>query len=201
MIDCFSAHYIIVGLGNPGEKYTKNRHNIGFRLIDHIRDVYDCSSFRSKDAGLVSEGKIADQRVWLLKPMNYMNRSGNAVRLLAQYYKVPCENIIVLHDDIELGIEQIKIKQGGGHGGHNGLRDIDAQLGKNYWRLRFGVGHPGRKDLVSDYVLNNFSGAEEKIIQPMVQEIAQEFHYIIEKKIEDFLRRLTFRKTSKSLKE
>ncbi len=154
--------WLLVGLGNPGEKYTRNRHNIGFLAADEIAKEYGFSAFKPQFQGLIAQGIIEGQKGYILKPQTYMNLSGQSVLAACQFYKIPLERVCVIHDDIDLEPGKIKLKQGGGHGGHNGLRDIDARLGKNYWRLRVGVGHPGHRDAVSGYVLKDFPKAEEK---------------------------------------
>lgn len=152
---------LLIGLGNPGEKYTQNRHNIGFRAVDTVRSQYQMPSWSSKFQGLISSGTIERQKIHCLLPQTFMNLSGQSAQQACQFYKIPTENVIVIHDDIDLEPGKIRFKQGGGHGGHNGLKSLDSHLGKNYWRLRVGVGHPGHRDLVSPYVLNNFSKEEE----------------------------------------
>ncbi len=159
---------LIVGLGNPETKYQKNRHNIGFMIVDHMADQYGATAFAKKFHGLFAKTSINGEDVGLLKPQTHMNLSGNSVQSACAFFKIKPEDIIVIHDELDIPFSQIKIKQGGGHGGHNGLRDIDAKIGKNYWRIRYGIDHPGDKHMVSAYVLSNFSKQEfeenEKII-------------------------------------
>jgi peptidyl-tRNA hydrolase, PTH1 family len=153
--------WLIVGLGNPGQEYTFNRHNLGFLFIDRLQDVYGGNDFKkNKWNGLMAEGKIADQNCIFLKPQSYMNLSGPSVQGVANFYKIPMDRVIVIHDDLDLIVADIKIKQGGGNGGHNGLKSIDAHLGQSYWRIRLGIGHPGHRDQVSSYVLNNIPKVE-----------------------------------------
>lgn len=166
---------LVVGLGNPGSEYAANRHNIGFRIVDALCAFYAFEPFRLKDFGLMTEGSIEGAKIIALKPQAYMNRSGQAVSAAARFYKIDPENILVIHDDIELKPGLIRVKKGGGHGGHNGLKDIDAHIGKGYWRLRFGVGHPGCRDLVSGYVLGNVPKADEKWAVPLIDDIARAF--------------------------
>jgi len=153
---------LVAGLGNPGPKYTETRHNAGFWFVDALARRHG-GSFRqeNKFAGETARITLDGREVWLLKPQTFMNRSGQSVKLLASFYKVPVEAILVVHDEIDLPPGDVRLKRGGGHGGHNGLRDIMAHLGKEFLRLRLGVGHPGHKDQVVDYVLQRPSRDDE----------------------------------------
>ena len=157
-----AAPLLIVGLGNPGSGYAYHRHNIGFRLLEALRTDVSFPGWSVKFQGLTTTGMLGRTKLILLQPQTFMNLSGTSVQGAAQFYKVPPENILVIHDDIDLAPGKIRFKQGGGHGGHNGLRSIDSHLGKNYWRLRIGVGHPGHSDQVAGYVLHDFPKEEEK---------------------------------------
>ncbi len=181
---------LVVGLGNPGKQYSMNRHNIGFRAVDLICENYGFSDFRLRDKAFVAEGKLDSHKVLIVKPLTYMNLSGQAVGVFMRFHKIPVEDVIVIHDDIDLAFGQIKLKQGGGHGGHNGLKSIDSQIGKNYWRLRIGVGHPGHRDLVSAYVLNNFSKDEEKEVPFLLQDIVSAFPDLIAGEAESFMKQI-----------
>lgn len=152
---------LIVGLGNPGARYENQRHNIGFKAIDQIKHDYGFPDFQAKGKALISEKKIKEHRVILLKPQTYMNLSGSAVSAVANFYKIPLSQVIVFHDELDVAPGKIKAKCGGGHGGHNGLRSIDASLGKDYIRVRLGIGHPGDKDKVSSYVLGDFTRKDQ----------------------------------------
>ena len=148
---------LIAGLGNPGARYEGTRHNAGFWYVDALAGVYR-AEFRleAKFQAWVCRTNIADRDCWLVKPNGYMNRSGTAVAALARFYKLPVESILIAHDELDLPPGTARLKQGGGHGGHNGLRDIVDRLGSNaFARLRIGIGHPGSADLVTDYVLDN----------------------------------------------
>lgn len=150
---------LIVGLGNPGPQYEATRHNVGFWLADQLADDLKTSfAVEPNFFGQVAKVKTIDGNLYLLKPSTYMNRSGQAVRALAQFYKIDVEQILVLHDELDIAPGQMKLKKGGGHAGHNGLRDIQAQMGSpDFWRLRIGVGHPrtlGLNQQVADYVLH-----------------------------------------------
>jgi PTH1 family peptidyl-tRNA hydrolase len=163
---------LLVGLGNPGDKYRNNRHNIGFMAIDAIASRHGFPPFRQKFAGLISEGSIAGEKVLLLKPQTWMNNSGDSVQAVAGFYKLEPEAITVIYDEIDLASGKVRIKRGGGNGGHNGLRSIDPQIGTGYRRVRLGVGHPGHKDLVMPHVLGDFSKAEMGWFGPLLEAIA-----------------------------
>jgi PTH1 family peptidyl-tRNA hydrolase len=157
---------VIVGLGNPGPKYTETRHNAGFWFIEEVARKYS-ATFRSENKfhGEVAKISLEGKDIWLLKPDTFMNRSGLAVQSLLSFYRITAEQLLVAHDEIDLPPGTAKLKTGGGHGGHNGLRDIISQLGTNdFHRLRIGVGHPGSKDQVVDYVLHNASRDDRILI-------------------------------------
>lgn len=166
--------FIVAGLGNPGSQYSLNRHNIGFMAIDVIAEQYNFPPFKTKFSAHISEGKIGNHRVILCKPITFMNLSGRPIAELAKFYKIPLDHLYVLHDDLDLLPGKIKVKKGGGHGGHNGLRSIDACLGQEYWRLRLGIGHPGFKDAVSGYVLSNFKSSDEEWLTDLLAAVAAE---------------------------
>ncbi|MEJ2059304.1 MAG: aminoacyl-tRNA hydrolase [Gammaproteobacteria bacterium] len=160
------ALQLIAGLGNPGPEYDQTRHNAGFWFLDELARRHG-GHFRTEArfTGEVCRVVIDGHQVWLLKPMTYMNRSGQSLRHFAAFYKIPPEQILVAHDEIDLPPGTTRFKRGGGHGGHNGLRDIIAQLGKEFWRLRLGVGHPGHREQVVDYVLSRPSKADRELIE------------------------------------
>lgn len=153
---------LIVGLGNPGAKYARNRHNAGFQAIATMIDAHHLSPERSKHNALVADGMIGGQKVITLRPQTYYNESGNAVSAAARFHKIDVDNIIVFHDEIDLAPGKIRVKKGGGLAGNNGLRSTSAHLGPDFWRVRIGVGHPGRKDAVMPHVLGDFSKAERE---------------------------------------
>ncbi len=157
-----TAVRLIVGLGNPGAKYTKTRHNAGFWFVEALANASG-STFRveSKFSGEACKVTLAGNPVWLLKPTTFMNRSGLAVKQISSFYKIPVESILVVHDELDLPPGTARLKEGGGHGGHNGLRDIHAHMGKEYKRLRIGVGHPGDRNKVVDYVLSQVTVSDE----------------------------------------
>ncbi len=160
--------FLIVGLGNPGLAYAYTRHNVGFLFVDHFAYDLGFPEFKPKFSSLYSEKTIDSEKFILQKPQTFMNNSGNAVISMASFYKIPPENIFVIHDDIELAPGDLKIKFAGGHGGHNGLRDIDRAIGKNYWRVRIGVGRPLLKEEVSNYVLSGFYEEEITKVLPKI---------------------------------
>jgi PTH1 family peptidyl-tRNA hydrolase len=160
---------LIVGLGNPGKQYENTRHNIGFRVIDKL--INDSGAKNVSKSSF--QGKLFKSSDTLfLKPTTYMNLSGNSVQTVKNFYKIELENIIVLHDDIDLGFSALRFKNGGGHGGHNGLRSIDAMIGKEYNRVRMGVGKPEHKSQVADYVLSNFTADEEEVLTGWIEHTA-----------------------------
>ena len=165
---------LVVGLGNPGLRYAKNRHNVGFVAIDAIARRYGFPAFRDRFKGELSEGVIGGARRLLLKPQTFMNASGEAALAAASFYKIPPSEIVVIHDEIDLRPGKLRVKRGGGSAGHNGLRSIDALLGADYWRVRIGVGHPGVKELVQPYVLQNFTAEEiSEWAGPLIDAVAE----------------------------
>lgn len=170
---------LIVGLGNPGPSYSGNRHNVGFMALDAIARADGFPSWRSKFQGEIAEGRLADKRVVLLKPMTYMNESGRSVAEAARFLKVPPGDVIVIHDELDLAPGRCRVKLGGGHAGHNGLRSIHAHFGPDYARVRIGIGHPGHKDAVSRHVLHDFSKAERQTIDPVMDGIADGAHKLV----------------------
>lgn len=179
--------FLVVGLGNPGSEYEATRHNIGFMAVDVIADRYKFSSFKSKFDGLIADGSIEGQKCLLLKPQTYMNLSGNSVIKAVSFYKILPENIIVIHDDMDLQISQIKAKLGGGTGGHNGLKSIDAHIGSNYNRIRLGVGHPkGQGDMVINHVLSRFSKTDLEYVNKNIEIVVDDIPILIKKGIAAF---------------
>ena len=160
---------LIVGLGNPGEKYVKTRHNAGFWFLDRLANQFNLT-FRqqSKFQGESAELLFAGRKVILLKPQTYMNNSGLSVAAVVKFYKIPVEHILIAHDELDLPVGTVKLKYSGGHGGHNGLRDLKSLGSNNFWRLRLGIAHPGSKDQVVDYVLQNPSKADRQLIDDSI---------------------------------
>ncbi len=164
---------VLVGLGNPGQKYEGNRHNVGFMAIDAIADRYNAGPWRKRFQGLAAEVDIDRVRYLLLKPATYMNESGRAVGEAIRFYKMSPADVIVLHDEIDLEPGKLRVKFGGGHAGHNGLRSISAHIGNDYQRVRIGVGHPGSREAVVHYVLQDFARADRSWLEPLLDGIAQ----------------------------
>ncbi|MCP1660827.1 aminoacyl-tRNA hydrolase [Neisseria perflava] len=166
---------LIVGLGNPGQEYEHTRHNVGFWLLDELAWQWRATfKDEKKFFGQVARVSREGGDVWLLKPMTFMNRSGQAVAALAQFYKIKPEEILVVHDELDIACGRIKFKLGGGNGGHNGLKDIQARLGTlNFYRLRLGIDHPGDKNLVVGYVLNKPSAADRELIDDSIRKSLQ----------------------------
>jgi peptidyl-tRNA hydrolase, PTH1 family len=165
---------LVVGLGNPGSRYARNRHNIGFMAVDAIARRHRYPGFRSRFKGELGEGSIEGERVLLLKPQTFMNASGESVGEAARFFRILPSEVFVIHDEIDLRPGKVRAKRGGGSAGHNGLRSIDALFGADYWRVRIGVGHPGIKELVQPYVLQNFPGEElTGWVEPLLDAIAE----------------------------
>ena len=165
--------FLVVGLGNPGPAYVGNRHNIGFMAVDEIVRRHGFSPWRTKFQGEIADGVVDGKKALVLKPMTYMNDSGRSVLAAATFYKNSPEDIIVFHDEIDLAPGKLRVKRGGGHAGHNGLRSIHAGLGADYARVRMGVGHPGDKGEVKNYVLKDFSKADQEWLDPMLDGCAE----------------------------
>lgn len=172
----------IVGLGNPGREHACTRHNAGFWFADRVAEEFG-GGFRKEARfhGQLAEIALAGQRLWLLKPDTYMNRSGRAIQALAAFHKLQPAEILVAHDELDLPAGVARLKSGGGHGGHNGLRDVHAQIGADYRRLRIGIGHPGHKDQVLDYVLHRPGATDEKLIRQSIEAALQVLPVLAEK--------------------
>lgn len=160
---------LFVGLGNPGSKYAGHRHNIGFMVLDRIAQEHGFPDWKSKHQGAVSEGRFGSDRVVLLKPETFMNKSGDSVSAAMRFFKLEPEDVIVFHDEIDLARGKVRVKYGGGHAGHNGLRSIHAHISDGYGRVRLGVGHPGHKDRVPGYVLHDFAKADQDWLENVLQ--------------------------------
>jgi PTH1 family peptidyl-tRNA hydrolase len=170
---------LLVGLGNPGERYASNRHNIGFMVLQAIAKRHGIGPWRRRFQGLACEGPIGGVRSLLLLPGTYMNESGRAVADAARFYKVALPEIVVFHDEIDLSPGKVRVKIGGGIAGHNGLRSISAHIGNDYRRVRIGVGHPGNKDLVQTYVLNDFAKSERPWVEAIIETIAGNVEFLV----------------------
>jgi PTH1 family peptidyl-tRNA hydrolase len=164
---------LIVGLGNPGTEYARTRHNAGFQFVDELARQHD-ALFRSepRHRAELARVRIGDSELWLLKPMNYMNRSGDPVRSVASFYKVPLASILVAYDELDFPAGVVRLRMGGGAAGHNGMRDLIAQMGDEFWRLRIGIGHPGDRSQVLDYVLGRATAVDAQLIQDAISAAA-----------------------------
>lgn len=165
--------FCVVGLGNPGKDYQRNRHNIGFMVLDEIIRRYGTDKPQKKYQSELTPCKIGDIKFFAQKPLTYMNKSGISVSGLCSFYKIPLQNVIVIHDELDIAPYEVRVKQAGGHGGHNGLKSIDSMIGKNYTRIRVGIGHPGDKDLVTPWVLGDFPKKEASQIENICDIIAE----------------------------
>jgi PTH1 family peptidyl-tRNA hydrolase len=183
---------LIAGLGNPGDKYEGTRHNVGFWFVDEIARSKGCDlRHESKFNGEVGKINVAGQVVWLIKPMTYMNHSGQAVSALANYYKLSVENILVVHDELDLEPGTLRLKSGGGHGGHNGLRDLIAHFSsKEFVRLRLGIGHPGSAPEVTNYVLGTPSSSDRKLLLNAIDDCMPELPQIVDGDFEKVMNQL-----------
>jgi len=182
---------LLIGLGNPGPSYSGNRHNVGFMAVDRIISDYGFSKPTHKFGGAISEGMIGGQKIYAFKPLGYMNVSGGPAGEASRFYKIPAENIIVIHDELDLLPGKLRVKRGGGNGGHNGLKSLDAHIGDGYQRVRVGIGHPGDKDLVSDYVLSDFSKQERPLMETIVNEISRHLPLLLQNDEAGFMNKVT----------
>jgi len=184
----FEPMWILVGLGNPGSQYQNNRHNIGFLAIDEIAGEYGLPAFTKKFQGEITEGRIDGEKVVLVKPMTFMNESGQCVGKVASFYKVTPNRIIVFHDELDLAPGKLRTKKGGGAAGHNGLKSMDAHLNsQDYHRVRMGIGHPGDKDRVTGHVLGDFSKDEKQWLPDWLCAVAKHTPLLLQNKGEDFM--------------
>ncbi|VWX51507.1 aminoacyl-tRNA hydrolase [Novosphingobium sp. 9U] len=167
-----------VGLGNPGAQYAMHRHNVGFMAVDTLAEVYGFGPVQKKFQGWLQEGRIGNNKVLLLKPATFMNESGRAVGEAMRFYKLDLDALTVFHDELDLAPFKVKVKQGGGTAGHNGLRSIDQHLGADFRRVRLGIGHPGHKDRVTGYVLGNYAKSETDDLADMLGAIAAEAEWL-----------------------
>ncbi|CCA93314.1 MULTISPECIES: aminoacyl-tRNA hydrolase [unclassified Novosphingobium] len=163
-----------VGLGNPGPQYAMQRHNVGFMAVDTIADVHGFGPVQKKFQGWLQEGRIGSEKILLLKPATFMNESGRSVGEAMRFYKLDLSDLTVFHDELDIAPFKVKVKQGGGHAGHNGLRSIAQHLGPDFRRVRLGIGHPGHKDRVTGYVLGNYAKAEIDPLSDMLGAVAAE---------------------------
>ena len=177
---------LLVGLGNPTPDSNDNRHNIGFKIIDAINQKFGLSKQKPKFKGLLTTGNIGNKKVYAIKPLTFMNNSGICIRELIEYFKIDAEDVIVFHDDLDVDFSKIKAKFGGSSAGHNGIESIDKFIGKDYSRVRIGIGKPEKKIEVSDFVLTNFSDEEKIELQKVIKNIIDSIPVLIDKKLDLF---------------
>lgn len=186
---------LLVGLGNPGTEYAGNRHNIGFMAVEEIARRHGFGPWKKRFQARTADGTVAipggAEKVLALEPQTYMNLSGQAVAEAARFFKLSPEQVVVFHDELDLAPGRIKVKRGGGAGGHNGLRSIDAHLGQDYWRVRLGIGHPGNKALVHTYVLHDFARADGDWLEPLFTACADAFPQLAAGRHDQFMNRVT----------
>lgn len=163
---------LIVGLGNPGAKYARHRHNIGYMAVERIADDHGFAPWRSKFQGLISEGRLGSEKVVLQKPETFMNLSGQSVGEAMRFFKLDPDDVIVFQDELDLAPGKVRVKTGGGHAGHNGLRSLHQHIGADYQRVRLGIGHPGHKDRVSHYVLSDFAKADADWLEDVLRGVS-----------------------------
>ncbi|WP_037310863.1 aminoacyl-tRNA hydrolase [Ruegeria halocynthiae] len=164
---------LFVGLGNPGSKYARNRHNIGFMAVDRIAEDHGFGPWKSKFQAGIAEGRLGREKVLLLKPQTFMNRSGQAVGEAMRFYKLESTDVTIFHDELDLAPGKVRVKAGGGHAGHNGLRSIHEHISPAYDRVRLGIGHPGRKEMVSPYVLGDFAKADAQWLDDVLRGVSE----------------------------
>jgi len=177
---------LLVGLGNPNPNNSNNRHNVGFLVIDAINVKYKLSKQKPKFKGLLTTGKINDRKVFAIKPLTFMNNSGVCIKELIEYFKIDVKNVFVFHDDMDIDIGKIKAKIGGSNAGHNGIDSIDKNIGKNYSRVRIGIGRPKNNSTGVDYVLDNFSGDEKQNVERVTKNITESLSILINKDLDLF---------------
>jgi len=177
---------LLVGLGNPAPNSQNNRHNIGFKVVDAINQKFGLSKQKPKFKGLLTTGNIGDKKIYVIKPLTFMNSSGICIRELLEYFKIESENVIVFHDDLDVEFGKIKTKFGGSSAGHNGIASIDKFIGKDYSRVRIGIGKPQNKMSVSDFVLNDFNDDEQELLKKITNNIIESLAILIDKKLDLF---------------
>ena len=177
---------LLVGLGNPGSDFTNTRHNIGFKIIDAINTHFKLSKQKPKFKGLLTTGNIDEKKIYAIKPLTFMNNSGTAIKELIDYFKIDAKDVIVFHDDIDIDFGKVKAKFGGSSAGHNGIESIDKFIGKDYSRVRIGIGKPKDNMEVSDFVLQNFDEDEMVGLEKITNNITESISILIEKKLDLF---------------
>ena len=177
---------LFVGLGNPTPDSENNRHNVGFKIIDAINKKFNLSKQKPKFKGLLTTGNIGDKKIYAIKPLTFMNNSGICIRELIEYFKIDAEDVIVFHDDLDVEFGRIKAKFGGSDAGHNGIASIDKFIGKDYSRVRIGIGKPKNNIEIADYVLQNFDEEESIGIEKISNNITESISILVEKKLDLF---------------
>jgi PTH1 family peptidyl-tRNA hydrolase len=183
---------LFVGLGNPGAQYALNRHNVGFMALDSIAAAHDFPRWRKRFQGWALEGKLGGEKIVLLKPATFMNESGQSAQEAVHFYKLELHDVIVFHDELDLAPGKVRAKTGGGIAGHNGLKSMSSHLGNDYVRVRIGIGHPGRKDQVVHYVLQNFAKADHAWLEPLLGAIAHEAPFLARGENDKFQSRIAY---------
>ncbi len=183
--------HLLVGLGNPGKKYQAHRHNVGFMAVDAIADRHKLSPYRSKFNAAMIEGSINGTRIILLKPQTFMNDSGISVAAAAKFFKLELSDITVLYDELDLAPGKVRIKTGGGNGGHNGIRSMEAHLGKEFSRVRIGIGHPGHKDRVHNHVLGDFAKADNEWLEPLLNAVGDHAGLLADGQASSFMNKIS----------
>ena len=177
---------LLVGLGNPSPNNTNNRHNVGFLVIDAINTKFKLSKQKPKFKGLLTTGQIDEQKVYAIKPLTFMNSSGVCIKELIDYFKIEAKDVFVFHDDMDIDSGKVKVKFGGSNAGHNGIESIDKNIGKNYTRIRIGIGHPKTNSTGADHVLDNFSRDEKQIVEEVTKNIIESLSILIKKDLDLF---------------
>ena len=177
---------LLVGLGNPNPNNSDNRHNVGYVVIDAINAKYKLSKQKPKFKGLLTTGKIDAKKVFAIKPLTFMNSSGICIKELIEYFKIDVKDVFVFHDDMDIDLGKVKVKFGGSNAGHNGIESIDKNIGKNYSRIRIGIGRPQKNSTGADYVLDNFSNEEKDNMQEVVKNIIESLSILINKDLDLF---------------
>ncbi len=177
---------LLVGLGNPTPNSENNRHNVGFKMVDAINKEFKLSKQKPKFKGLLTTGIIGEKKIYAIKPLTFMNNSGICIRELLEYFKIDAENVIVFHDDLDVEFGKIKAKFGGSSAGHNGIASIDKFIGKDYSRVRIGIGKPDKKISTSDHVLNDFNEEEKEHVEKITSSVIKSMSILIDKKLDLF---------------
>ena len=177
---------LLVGLGNPSPNNTNNRHNVGFAVIDAINAEFKLSKQKPKFKGLLTTGKIDEQKVFAIKPLTFMNSSGVCIKEIIEYFKIDTKDVFVFHDDMDIDIGKVKVKFGGGNAGHNGIDSIDKNIGKSYSRVRIGIGRPKKNSEGADHVLDNFSNDEKENVEEVTKNIIESLSILINKDLDLF---------------